>query len=89
MKKLAIRLHYTLSPFSHEFIKKNKERFKSIPAVIIHGRYDTCTPLSNAYKLHKNWPEAKFIIIPNGGHRHTDTYTYPTVIERTEKFASI
>ena len=32
---------------------------RNIPATIIQGRYDVCTPLATAWELHKNWPEAK------------------------------
>jgi proline iminopeptidase len=39
-----------------------------MPARIVHGRYDMCTPLSSAWALKEVWPEAVFDIIPDAGH---------------------
>lgn len=39
-----------------------------MPARIVHGRYDMCTPLSSAWRLKAAWPEADLDIIPDAGH---------------------
>jgi proline iminopeptidase len=37
-------------------------RLRSIPGVIIHGRYDMACTAQNAWDLHKAWPEAELRI---------------------------
>ncbi len=44
------------------------DRYRHIPARIVHGRYDMCTPLSSAWALHKAWPQAQLDIIHDAGH---------------------
>ncbi len=43
-----------------------------IPGVIIHGRYDLCTPLANAWDLHRAWPRAELRIVDDAGHAMTE-----------------
>jgi len=49
-------------------ILRDVPRLKSIPAVIVHGRYDIVCPLDSAWDLHQAWPEAEFLIVPDAGH---------------------
>jgi len=53
-------------------------RIRHIPAVIVQGRYDLCTPPLTAWELHKAWPEADFQLIGDAGH----AYTEPGVLDR-------
>ena len=62
---------------------------RNIPATIIQGRYDVCTPLTTAWELHKNWPEAKLIITPFSGHSAFEKEITHELILATNKFASI
>ena len=62
---------------------------ENIPATIIQGRYDVCTPLTTAWELHKNWPEAKLIITPFSGHSAFEKEITHELILATNKFASI
>jgi proline iminopeptidase len=43
-------------------------KLAGIPGTIIHGRYDLCTPMSSAWALHKSWPGARLVVVPDGGH---------------------
>jgi len=36
--------------------------------VIVQGRYDVVCPMISAWELHRVWPEAEFIIVPDAGH---------------------
>ncbi len=67
----------------------NVNRIRHIPAVIIHGRYDMICPLINAYKLHKAWPEAEFIIVPDAGHAALEPGICSALIEATDRFKDI
>ena len=39
-----------------------------IPGIIVHGRFDMCTPLWEAWQLKKAWPRADLRIVEHGGH---------------------
>lgn len=65
------------------------DRFRHIPAVIVHGRYDMVTPISGAYDLHQKWPEADMIIVPDGGHSALDPAIRDRLIAATDNARSI
>jgi proline iminopeptidase len=66
---------------------RNAHRLKNIPGVIIQGRYDVATPPATAWDLHKAWPEAKFIMVPDAGHAFTEPGIMHHLIETTDAFA--
>ncbi|MFE6996006.1 prolyl aminopeptidase [Microbacterium sp. NPDC057659] len=41
---------------------------RHIPAVIVQGRHDVCTPMMTAWDLHRAWPEAEFVVVDDAGH---------------------
>ncbi len=43
-------------------------RIAHVPAVLVHGRYDTVCPLESAWTLHQRWPASHLRIVPNAGH---------------------
>ncbi|HVL19966.1 MAG TPA: prolyl aminopeptidase [Amaricoccus sp.] len=61
---------------------------KDIPAVIVQGRYDCCTPPVTAWDLHKAWPEAELEIVPDGGHLFNEPGVLDGLIRATDKFAA-
>lgn len=67
----------------------NIGRIRNIPAVIVHGRYDMICPVANAYKLHKAWPEAEFIIVPDAGHAAMEPGIRGVLVEATDRFRDI
>jgi len=60
-----------------------------IPAVIIQGRYDICTPAVTAWDLHRAWPEAEFVLVPDAGHAFDEPGTLSALIDATDRFAEI
>lgn len=64
-------------------------KFRHIPSVIIHGRYDVVCPLSTAYRLHQAWPEADYIVVPDGGHSALDPAIRSRLIAATEHAKTI
>ncbi len=86
-----IEAHY----FKTQLIKpensllKKVDNFRSIPSVIIHGRYDMICPMASAYKLHNAWPEADYIVVPDGGHSALDPAIRSRLIEATENAKTI
>lgn len=63
-------------------------KLKDIPGVIVHGRYDMCTPFQNAWDLHKAWPEAELKIIENGGHSLSEPGLLHELITALDRFAA-
>jgi len=59
---------------------------RDIPGVIIHGRYDLCTPVFIAWDLHRAWPEAELHIVPDSGHAMTEPGIVHELVTATEKF---
>ena len=62
-------------------------KLRGIPAVIVQGRYDCCTPPVTAWDLHKAWPEAELVIVPDGGHLFNEPGVLDGLIRATDKFA--
>jgi proline iminopeptidase len=58
-----------------------------IPGIIVQGRYDACTPPITAWDLHRAWPEAEFVMVPDAGHAFDEPGTLSALIEATDRFA--
>jgi proline iminopeptidase len=63
-------------------------RLKDVLGVIVHGRYDCCTPIDTAWALHRAWPEADFHIVPDAGHAFDEPGILHRLIEATDRFAA-
>jgi proline iminopeptidase len=64
------------------------DRIRHIPAVIVHGQYDVCCPVRNAYDLKEVWPEAD-LRVTLAGHAATELATVSALIEATDRFAAL
>lgn len=42
-----------------------------LPATLIQGRYDLCTPPATAWRLHREWPGSVLHLLDDEGHRLT------------------
>jgi len=62
-------------------------RIRKIPAVIVQGRYDVVCPMRSAWDLHRAWPEAKLIVVPDAGHAMGETGIRRALIRETARFA--
>ena len=74
-KELALGLarieaHYFINQMflSEDSLLKNVDQVRSIPAIIVQGRYDMICPFVTAADLHAAWPEAQFMVVPDAGH---------------------
>lgn len=61
-------------------------RIRSIPAVIVQGRYDVVCPLRSAWDLHRAWPEADLRIVADAGHSAFEPGITHELIEATDRF---
>lgn len=70
------------------FLEKNQiidcaALLTDIPGIIIHGRFDTVSPLENAYTLHEAWPHSQLFIIREAGHSATESAIIDALIRAT------
>ncbi|HET9427965.1 MAG TPA: prolyl aminopeptidase [Allosphingosinicella sp.] len=68
-------------------IIRNVDRIRHIPAVIVQGRYDCCTPPATAWALAKAWPEARLEIVPDASHLFNEPGILDGLIRATDAFA--
>lgn len=63
---------------------RNVRRIRHLPAVIVQGRYDMPCPMRSAWDLHRAWPEAKFIVVPDAGHSMTEVGIREALVTETD-----
>lgn len=63
----------------------NIGKIRHIPSTIIHARYDLVCPMETAWELHKAFPEADFVIVPDAGHSAKEPSNTRAVIAATKK----
>jgi proline iminopeptidase len=86
-----IEAHY----FSHDIflpgnaLLDNIGRIRSIPGVIVQGRYDAVCPIVTADDVHRAWPEAEYIVIPDAGHSAWEPGICAELVKATERFKSL
>jgi proline iminopeptidase len=82
-----VECHYFIN---HCFFKtenwliENVHPLRKIPAWIIQGRYDIVCPMESAWELHKAWPEAEFIVIPDAGHSASEAGIQDALLRATD-----
>jgi len=70
---VKVFLHYEANDF---FLKPNQllsglSKIKSLPAVIVHGRYDVLCPIEQMWELQKGLAKVETIILPSSNHKFT------------------
>jgi proline iminopeptidase len=64
----------------------NAYKLGSIPGVIVQGRYDMVCPIISADDLHKAWPEAEYVIVPDAGHSAWEAGISAQLVAAMERF---
>ena len=72
-----------------DFLLQNVERIRSIPCVIVQGRYDIVCPAISADDLHRAWPEAEYEVIADAGHSAFEPGIRSRLVAATERFKSL
>lgn len=69
----------------------NVERLQGIPAVIVQGRYDMCTPAVSAWDLYKAWsrvnPDLELHWVGNAGHAFHEPGILEQLLNATDRLA--
>jgi proline iminopeptidase len=82
--------YFTHNLFTPETdLVRHVDRIRHIQAVIVQGRYDMVCPIVSADELHRAWPEAEYIVIPDAGHSAMEPGIRSALIEATDRFAAI
>ncbi len=85
-----IECHYFVN---HGFMPEGQllrdiHRIRHIPCVIVQGRYDVVCPITSAWDLHRVWPEAELVIVPDAGHSARETGIADGLVAATDRFAA-
>ena len=72
-----------------DYLLRNVGKIRHIPGVIVQGRYDIVCPPVTAYDLHRAWPEAQFIIVPDAGHSASEPGVMTELLKATDEFRGI
>ncbi|MGH8149134.1 MAG: prolyl aminopeptidase [Steroidobacteraceae bacterium] len=87
-----IECHYFIN---HGFLRSDGQliddaaRIRSIPGVIVQGRYDVVCPMRSAWDLHRAWPEAELRIVPDAGHSAFERGITHELVAATDRFAGV
>jgi proline iminopeptidase len=66
----------------------NVDRVRSIPAIIVQGRYDAVCPIVSADELARAWPEARYVIVPDAGHSAFEPGIARELVAACDRFAA-
>jgi proline iminopeptidase len=71
----------------NQLIESGIDIIRNIPTTIVQGRYDIVCPMTTAWELSKNWPEAKLIVAPSSGHTAFEKEISHELIKATNGYA--
>jgi proline iminopeptidase len=80
-------LHNLFTP--EDRLLEEIDRVRAIPAAIVQGRYDIVCPIETADRLHKRWPEADYLVIPDAGHSAMEAGIRSALVGITERFKTL
>jgi proline iminopeptidase len=65
---------------------RNVPKIRSVPAVLVQGRYDVVCPMETAWALHQAWPEADLRVVEDAGHSAGEPGNTHELVEATDRF---
>ncbi len=84
-----IECHYFMNNSffpSENYLLENIDKIRHLPTVIVQGRYDVVCPITSAWDLHKAFPEAQFIVVPDAGHSVSEPGITSALVEAMDNF---
>jgi proline iminopeptidase len=70
-----------------EQLLRDVPKIRHIPAVIVQGRYDVVCPMRSAWHLHRAWPEAELVVVPDAGHSAFEPGIARALRRATDRFS--
>lgn len=64
---------------------RNVDQIRHLPCVIVQGRYDVVCPMVTAWELHRAWPEAEFVLVPDAGHSAAEPGIVDALVRATNR----
>ncbi len=61
-------------------------KIQHLPGVIVQGRYDVVCPMETAWALHRRWPQAALVIVPDAGHAAFEVGIAAALVAATDRF---
>jgi proline iminopeptidase len=84
-----IECHYFMNnsffPTENSLLE-NVSKIRHIPTVIVQGRYDVVCPITSAWDLHKVFPEAELVVVPDAGHSVSEPGIISALVDAMDKF---
>ena len=71
----------------NQLIETGIDIIRHIPTTLVQGRYDIVCPMTTAWELSNNWPEAKLIVAPSSGHTAFEKEITHELIKATNGYA--
>lgn len=65
------------------------DRIRHIPTAIVQGRYDIVCPIETADRLHREWPQARYVVVNDAGHSAMEPGIRSALVESTNRFRSL
>ena len=82
-----IETHYFVNDLfmAENALLNDIDRIRHLPGVIVQGRYDMVCPIGTADALHRAWPEADYVVIPDAGHSAMEPGIRAALVRATER----
>ena len=61
-------------------------KIQHLPGAIVQGRYDVVCPMETAWALHRRWPQAALVIVPDAGHAAFEVGIAAALVAATDRF---
>ncbi|HEX8012196.1 MAG TPA: prolyl aminopeptidase [Casimicrobiaceae bacterium] len=83
-----IEAHYFVHRLflSGDALLEGVARLRAIACVVVQGRYDIVCPIRTADDLHRAWPEAEYVIVPDAGHSAREPGIARELVAATDRF---
>jgi len=75
--------HHVIAP--KDDLIAHAGRIRALPGVIVQGRYDMVCPIISADELHRAWPEAHYVVVPDAGHSAMEPGIRAELVAATER----
>jgi len=83
-----IECHYFMNNSffpTDNYLLENVHQIRHIPTVIVQGRYDMVCPMVSAWELHRAFPEAELVIVPDAGHSSMEKGITAALVEAMDR----
>lgn len=83
-----IECHYFVN---HGFFSSDNQlldgvpKIQHLPGVIVQGRYDVVCPMETAWALHRRWPQAELVVVPDAGHAAFEVGIAAALVAATDR----